>query len=151
MAASARRAPPIAILLAGILLASTWVVGTAPSIAQEGGRPIGEGPLGNDVFLPTSDAAARALSAGDEALAKKDDPASRDAALDSWWKALVESEAFDCVPSSSSSGAPRGVEAVEVSVARRLRAAGAEVARAWRERFESGAGSALAEIGRAHV
>jgi hypothetical protein len=140
-------ARPRALAIAGILTAGILIGATAVSPAQDAGRPIGEGPLGNDVFLPTSEGAARALATGDEALAKKDDPASRDAALDSWWKALAESEAFECVPSFSSSGAPRGVEAVEISVARRLRAAGADVARAWRERFESGASAALVAAG----
>ncbi len=55
----------------------------------------GEGPLGNDVFLPTSDRAARALAEGDEALTKSlgakgpvaRDPVDRTASFEAWRRA----------------------------------------------------------------
>ena len=144
---SARVAGPrgrIAALVAAALgtAAGLPVLPSGPPQQPGAGRPLGEGPLGNDVFLPTSDAAERALAAGDEALAK-----SRADALDAWSRALSESEAFDCAPVVSGSGLPRGAEAVELAVARRLRAAGPEAVRAWRDRFEAGAGAALAAAG----
>jgi hypothetical protein len=123
------------------------------SSAQGPLRPIGEGPLGNDVFLPTSDAAAKALAAGDEALLRTEGDAAkrRDDALEAWWRALSESEAFDGVPvvggGGSGTSTSRGTEPVEVAVARRLASAGPEFAGAWRGRFEEGAGSALAAAG----
>ncbi len=109
----------------------------------------GEGPLGNDVFLPTSDRAARALAEGDEALTKSlgakgpvaRDPVDRTASFEAWRRALSESESGDCAPTS------RGTEAVERAVMRRLRAADAEVAAAWRARFDPVAAAALASAG----
>src|SRR6187397_2294457 len=101
--------------------------------AQNPPRPIGEGPLANDVYLPTSDAAAKALAAGDEVLAGTEGDAAkrRDDALEAWWRALFESEAFDGVPILTGSSTQRGTEPVEVAVARRLAAAGPEIDRAW--------------------
>lgn len=141
---------------AGVLalgIAAAVVSAQNPGRPSGPARPIGEGPLGNDVFLPTSDAAAKALSAGDEALLGTEGDAAkrRDDALEAWWRALSESEAFDCVPfiASGVSGAStqRGTEPVEVAVVRRLASAGPEIARAWRSRFEEGATSALAAAG----
>ena len=90
--------------------------------------PEGEGALGNDVYLPVSEAAAAALTHGD--LALEGASPDRAEALDHWRRAIAESAASDCVP------APRGTESVERAVLRRLRERGADLAGAWRERFE---------------
>jgi hypothetical protein len=97
----------------------------------------GEGPLGNDAFLPVADAAAKELAAGDEALAKK----SADA-FEAWFRALAATGTTDCVPRGD-----RASESVDTAVRRRLRTAGDEVASAWRARFDALAATALAAAG----
>jgi hypothetical protein len=111
--------------------------------------PQGEGPIGNDVFLPVSDAAAKELAAGDTRLAAPGDDAAaqRTAAFDAWYRALEASDEGDSAPMPEIQGLARGSESVDRGVVRRLRAAGAPAIAAWRARFDSIAAAALAAAG----
>jgi len=108
----------------------------APSSSVQG--PQGEGPLGNDVFLPVAEASARELTAGDEALAKPgaDAGASRAAAFEAWRRALAGADSGKSVPVLLPSDPDRGTESVDRAVVRRLLGAGGEVVSAWRARFD---------------
>ncbi|MFN0007097.1 MAG: hypothetical protein ACKVXR_04245 [Planctomycetota bacterium] len=110
---------------AAILLALAAVASGQEDPARRS-SPQGEGALGNDVFLPTSDRAAQALE-------------QAGADFEAWRNALAESGATDCVP------APRGTESVDRAVFRRVRSGGAELIAAWRERFEAPAERARRE------
>jgi hypothetical protein len=140
------------------LALAVWI-GTSPWTDVRAQGVQGEGPLGNDVFLPVSEIATKELAVGDEALAKKDGDvvANRTAAFEAWRSALAGTSPGDRAARMSIQGnkssavdrvtGSRGTESVECAVQRRLRAAGAETATAWRARFEPMAGSALGSAG----
>ncbi len=104
----------------------------------------GEGPLGNDAFLPVSASAAKDLAAGDEAFSKKggEVAAIRAAAFEAWLRALSVAENGDCASRSD-----RATESIDSAVRRRVRAAGDEATSAWRSRFDAVAASALGAAG----
>ena len=116
----------------------------------------------NDTYLPRSRAAEEALSRGDLAWGRRtaEEGALR-RALEAWHEALVSSAPGDSVRLDLSEipdepapnpwldpahEAERRSEAVELAVRRRLVQAGADVQRAWRERFEELATQAAASL-----
>src|SRR5260221_4413980 len=62
----------------------------------------GEGPLGNDAFLPVYASAAKDVAAGDEAFSKKggEVAAIRAAGFEAWLRALSVAENGDCASRS---------------------------------------------------
>src|SRR5262249_25751618 len=128
---------------AGLVRAVLGVLALA-ALASWAQGPAGEGPLGNDVLLPVSEEASKALLAGDELVAKKDGDraANLAAALEAWGRALPAAEDGDCVPVAGEPAARRGVESVEGAVLRRLAEAGSELSLAWSARFAAIAESA---------
>jgi hypothetical protein len=115
------------------------------ALASSAQGPAGEGPLGNDVFLPVSEEATKELLAGDVLAAAKDGDraANLSSAFEAWRRALAAAEDGDCVGIAGADAAPRGVESVESAVLRRLGDAGSAVSLAWSARFEPIASAAL--------
>ncbi len=118
--------------------------------------PLAEGPLDNDCFLPSAEAADEALSRGDASLrrSREDRARGRDAeaereltaAFEGWFAALEATGTGDGTWLRSEGEVRRTVEGIEHAVLRRLHALEAAERIAWTRRF---AGAAEAELSRA--
>lgn len=121
--------------------------------------PIGEGPLDNDCFLPTSSDAGDLLRRGDEARQRARDAAARGregeaereqrAALDGWFAALEATTSGAAVwTDARADGSRRACEGVEYAVLRRLRGLDDGERARWTERYAAGATARLERAGR---
>lgn len=150
-----------AIAAASLFIAATSVMARAQSTPPSPG----EGPLQNDVFLPTSQAAEKSLAAGDAAW-QRSRTANNDAsalveAFEGWHAAIAMTKAGESVsamlPSAADARGPvwpdpdhtarRRTEAVECAVLRRLRAIPAADRSAFVARFDPVARVELAHAG----
>lgn len=128
--------------------------------AQEPRPPLEEGALSNDVFLPVSDPAVTALSAGDSALARaraaRDEGRAEEAerllaeALDGWHRAIELAEPGSSVWFEPSKDGPRRLsEGARFALVRRLSELSPAERAVWTERFDPGRERLLEATGRA--
>ena len=133
-----------------LLLAPCVPTGAFTHAAQGEDRervpPLDEGPLQNDVFLPTDAAAQEALSSGDtkltEARSAAEGGRERDAnrllseAFEAWRSAMLEASRFASVWADPGAPEPRLTIGLGRAIEERLRALSPDERRAWGERFE---------------
>ncbi len=129
--------PPRASWLFAVLALSGLALTPHPTSAQE--PAASEGPLGNDVFLPTSREALEILQRGDAALAEAKTDVERVVAFEAWRSALAETKPGDTIVVSE-----RETLGIELAVERRLFALPVEHRSEWVQRFEELASGELA-------